>query len=289
MAWFELHQELCAHPKTKRMAKMLGISVPQAVGHCVCLWAWAMDYAQDGVLTDHGQDGIADAAQWTGDPNVLIQAMTDCGVGGKPGFLEFVNDELVIHDWEDYAGKYIEKRERERLRQRERRSGGKSPQGSNNVHSTLPQHTADVAANIRQDKIRGENITQDIISNVTVGAPTNGAADDVLIDPITATVVHKWEEVFFDTPWALDPPMAQIGKWLHFSGPDVLCYMIEQAKGKRNPAAWLWTTYDNWRQQGEVSPAVEKAVHAQHAPKRAPVTAIIDPITGKRVELAVAT
>lgn len=103
MAWFELHQELCAHPKTKRLAKSLGICLPQAVGHCVCLWTWAMSYAQNGVLTDYGQDGIADAAQWPGDPDAFVSAMIECGVGDKPGFIEWTSEDgLIIHDWEDY-------------------------------------------------------------------------------------------------------------------------------------------------------------------------------------------
>lgn len=187
MAWFELHQELCAHPKTKRLAKALGICLPQAVGHCVCLWTWAMSYAQDGDLTDHGEDGIADAAQWPGDARQFVNAMIECGIGDKPGFLEWVDGDvvnaLVIHDWEDYAGKYIEKRDREKLRQRERRSQVKPAVRTTDVHSTLPQHTADVAEQIREDKIREDKSTEDSESAPVGAAPTPEPAPGPVVEP----------------------------------------------------------------------------------------------------------
>lgn len=184
MAWFELHQELCAHPKTKRLAKTLGICLPQAVGHCVCLWTWAMSYAQDGVLTDYGQDGIADAAQWPGDPDVFVTAMIGCGVGDKPGFIEWTSEDgLIIHDWEDYAGKYIEKRDREKLRQRERRSQDKVRGHTPNVHSTLPQHTKDVAEQIREDKIREDKSTEDTESAPLGAAPSPDPVPEPVVEP----------------------------------------------------------------------------------------------------------
>ena len=33
MAWIEAHQELRNHPKTKKAARLLGISRPQMIGH----------------------------------------------------------------------------------------------------------------------------------------------------------------------------------------------------------------------------------------------------------------
>ena len=87
MAWSESHQELRDHPKTKRMARRLGISVPAAIGHLHCLWWWAMDYAPDGDISDYDAEDIADAAMWDGDAEQFLQALIDCGPGASHGFI----------------------------------------------------------------------------------------------------------------------------------------------------------------------------------------------------------
>ena len=37
MAWIELHQALVAHPKTKRLARRLGVNLPTAIGGALFL------------------------------------------------------------------------------------------------------------------------------------------------------------------------------------------------------------------------------------------------------------
>ncbi|GIM48438.1 hypothetical protein DNHGIG_39870 [Collibacillus ludicampi] len=51
MAWLKSHQEIARHPKTKRLAKALDISLPTAIGHLHLLWWWAMDFAKNGDLS----------------------------------------------------------------------------------------------------------------------------------------------------------------------------------------------------------------------------------------------
>jgi hypothetical protein len=62
-AWLELHQSLPTHRKTLIMADALDVKPVQIVGHLTCLWLWALDNAQDGVLHVSPQM-IARAAQW---------------------------------------------------------------------------------------------------------------------------------------------------------------------------------------------------------------------------------
>lgn len=116
MAWIESHQELARHPKTKRLSRLLGISTPAAVGHLHFLWWWAMDYAQDGELSRYDDSDIADACEWDGDPKVLVSSFVEAG------FIDETDDGLVIHDWFDYAGRLIEKREQNRERKRRSRA-----------------------------------------------------------------------------------------------------------------------------------------------------------------------
>lgn len=117
MAWIEAHQGLAQHPKTKRMARMLGISTAEAIGHLFMLWWWAMDYAQDGDLSKYDEFDIADAAQWTGDAKTFLDAVKNCGPGDSSGFIDERDGGLFLHDWNVYAGRLFNMREQNRERQ----------------------------------------------------------------------------------------------------------------------------------------------------------------------------
>ena len=104
MAWIELHQSLISHPKTKRLARRLGLPIPAAVGYLACLWCWCLEYAQDGNLSRYDAEELADAAMYQGnDSEGFVIALVEAG------FLERVNG-LQIHDWHDYAGRLVERR-----------------------------------------------------------------------------------------------------------------------------------------------------------------------------------
>lgn len=115
MAWIESHQELARHPKTKKLARLLGVSLPAAVGHLHFLWWWAMDYAQDGDLSRYDAYDIADACGWEGDPEKILSALIESG------FIDQTEEGLFIHDWDDYAGRLIEKRKANTERKRKSR------------------------------------------------------------------------------------------------------------------------------------------------------------------------
>lgn len=115
MAWIESHDNLAGHPKTRRAARMLGVSIPTMIGHLHLLWHWCLKYADDGDLSGYDHADIADAMMWDGDPTELVNALLNCGPAGKAGFLEETEDgSLIVHDWFDYAGKLIAKREEAR-------------------------------------------------------------------------------------------------------------------------------------------------------------------------------
>lgn len=117
MAWIESHQELVRHPKTRKLSRKLGITIPAAIGHLHMLWWWALDYAQDGDVSSFEPEDIADAIDWPLDrSDLLLDALIDS---------EFIDDcegKLVIHDWFDYVGRLIDKREQNRERKRKSRS-----------------------------------------------------------------------------------------------------------------------------------------------------------------------
>ncbi|WP_088186362.1 DnaD domain protein [Desulfosporosinus sp. FKA] len=119
MAWIPSNQEIARHPKTKRLARLLGVSLPATVGHLHFLWWWALDFAQDGNLTEFDAFDLAAASEWDGDEKTFVAALISAGwIDGNP---EDPDGQKYIHDWKEYTGKLIEKREEDAARKREDR------------------------------------------------------------------------------------------------------------------------------------------------------------------------
>ena len=104
MAWIESHQSLRDHRKTKRMARRLGIPRIYVVGHLHGVWWWALDNAPKGFVSDDDLPSIAEAAEWPGQEEEFVEAMV------YAEFAERVGGGVVIHDWDEYAGKLLDQR-----------------------------------------------------------------------------------------------------------------------------------------------------------------------------------
>jgi len=125
VAWIESNQELARHPKLARLAGRLEITRRDAVGLMHLLWWWCLDYAPEGDLSGFNPEEIAAAVDWTGDPGDLLAALQNVpGTGGGRPAPGFINDDLTVHDWHDYAGKLIERRRANAERKRIARAGG---------------------------------------------------------------------------------------------------------------------------------------------------------------------
>lgn len=143
MAYIESHQELGSHPKTRKLARLLGISRATAVGHLHFLWWWATDYAGDGCLARFDPLDIAVGAEWDGDPDAFLAALIDAG---------FVDPDRAIHDWDEYAGKLNDRRARNAERMRAARARERN--GANeHVQRTL-------RARVQLDNTTQDNTTQ---------------------------------------------------------------------------------------------------------------------------------
>lgn len=136
MAWIEVHQTLPTHRKTMEAAAILDVIPAQMVGHLICLWLWALDNAQDGVMytSRHALRNkmVANVSQWGNDPDTFVEALVEAG------FLNERDDALEINDWFDYAGKLMETRKANRERQRRYREAKKSQEKGeeSNAHVT---------------------------------------------------------------------------------------------------------------------------------------------------------
>lgn len=153
MAWIESHQTLRQHPKTKKLSRKLGVSIPAAIGHLHCLWWWALDYADDGDLSRYDKEDIADAAMWEVEhADIFVSAMISAGL------IDETDTGYVLHDWSDYAGKLIERREanRERTRKWREKRTEKSPKR----HVTHTKQSRDRAT--EPDPTKPDRTTPDI-------------------------------------------------------------------------------------------------------------------------------
>jgi hypothetical protein len=120
LAWIEVHQALFTHRKTLELAELLALPEVYASAHLIALWTWALDNAPTSCLPKSARI-IAKAAQYPGDAQAFIEACV------KVGFIDEVADGWLIHDWDEYAGKLLYQRDRNRAKQqawRERQQNG---------------------------------------------------------------------------------------------------------------------------------------------------------------------
>ena len=106
------------------LAKRLDISVPEVIGHVHLLWWWALDYCKDGYITRY-RDYIPMAAQWEGDGEKFTKALIEFG------WVDEMDDELIIHDWMEWTGKLETVRQADRERKRKARSSANSKNSAN--------------------------------------------------------------------------------------------------------------------------------------------------------------
>lgn len=133
MAWIESHQSLLTHRKTARLARQLGVSKITAIGHLHALWWWAVDNTAAGDLSSLEAADIADGACWEGDAAAFVEALT------YAGFVDADADGLRLHNWDQYTGRLVERREAnaERMRRaRATREAHTRPKGAAHVQRT---------------------------------------------------------------------------------------------------------------------------------------------------------
>ncbi|PAF32114.1 hypothetical protein CHI14_09595 [Paenibacillus sp. 7516] len=82
-----------------------------------------MDYAPEGDITRFDPEDIADAVEWQGEADLLLKSLLDVG------FIDEIDGMICIHDWFDYAGRLVEKREKNNERKRKSRLKQKENEG----------------------------------------------------------------------------------------------------------------------------------------------------------------
>ena len=246
MAWLQIHQTLKDHRKLLKSADLLNIEPPHMMGILVSLWLWAIDNAPDGKLEEISPRIIARAAQWSGDPELLIEALKasewldECQT----------EDTLEIHDWEDYAGKLIEQRISERERSRKRRAKkSKKPEDDQQTTGGRPaddqQTTAGRVEKSRVDKSRVDKEIKDSKGD----KPPEEPADEN--SKREAVPYKKIQEIFIETCPSFSKIMAINGqrkkavgaRWNEHKDIEVFKALFEKAEASsfmkgRNERNW---------------------------------------------------
>lgn len=98
MAWTESHTVLIRHRKLVELAASLRIRPAHAMGHLHALWHAALEQQEDGDLSAWSDEFIAQASDFPGNAPQYVRLLQ------KHRWL----DGKLIHDWLDYAGRYLD-------------------------------------------------------------------------------------------------------------------------------------------------------------------------------------
>jgi len=116
--------DLKEHPRTKKLARSLGVCPREAQGYLLCLWQWAFKYCEDGCIDGWTETDIADGCDFSGDPVLFRTALIDAGWLDKSG---------KLHAWNSHAGKLFRSREKAAEKMRMFRARKKKEQGQSGV------------------------------------------------------------------------------------------------------------------------------------------------------------
>jgi hypothetical protein len=151
--WIESHRGLRDHPKTVTLAATWGDRKTCVIGHLHELWWWTLEYAPAGVIRPEFYPQVVQACEWHGRAEKFWSGLVESG------FLDLQMDgSYVVHDWDEYALRRIQRHDKDNERKEKWRAGraGKTgpdaPVGrpkSQNATSgatspyarTLPDHT----------------------------------------------------------------------------------------------------------------------------------------------------
>lgn len=110
--WIRLDCNFAAHPKVRRLQRLL--DNPLADAYAVRLMLWCRNYSPDGDLSGFSPEEIEDAIGWSGDPGVLFDALR------AAGFVDVGEDGLSeLHGFGERQG--TEQRSKEQAAERQRR------------------------------------------------------------------------------------------------------------------------------------------------------------------------
>lgn len=257
--YVQVAETLIDHPKTTRAMRALRINRMQVVGHLVAMWNWALKNAPDGDLSRFSVRDISDAARFTdpddfeeeadGAARRFVEALQECRTSESGhGFLGVVDGRLVIHDWQEYGGKLLAKREDNAQRKRQQRAG-EQPEASSSTsgHADVTRTSRGRTTGLLKER-RGEERREEKTETTDHGAkpPREGSSGRSASGRSDASGRRR-PDLDIDKVLAeadSDPARSNWRPWLDW----------HQARVRPdNPAAWRQAVVANW-ERGDGAP-----------------------------------
>tara|TARA_Y100000114_G_C11761036_1_gene329748 strand:+ start:961 stop:1809 length:849 start_codon:yes stop_codon:yes gene_type:complete len=206
MAWLRLEASFGRHPKTRRLARRLGLDLLQVRGLLVGLWVWALEFAPDGDLRSFDAEAIAEGCGWLdvapeGDPGALVAELESVGLLDRTG------DGWVVHDWMEYAGS-LKAAQAQREKRRRKAERGQSSDRTGTVPVLYRDRTRTVPKDGRTDETDGMDGTDGTdggqlaltpppppSSPVVLEVPCSGRGRGGVFE-VTEDDVRQWSEDF---------------------------------------------------------------------------------------------
>lgn len=140
--WLKVEGKVVSHPKTKHLARLWGCDPYMVVGFLVAFWDHLLEFQSDGQVSDVRTEDLDELAARCQQRAIavhltVLDALKEAG---------FVDPDGRAHDWEDYAGALVTKRQRDRDRKREERkkSSGRPADGSRTSAPRVEQSRAEI-------------------------------------------------------------------------------------------------------------------------------------------------
>lgn len=155
--WFQVETTLVGSPKIRRLHYKLHCPECEAIGIVIVLWDWAVKGNADeyGRILDATKDDIEKALFYRNSQESKIEYGTIVDSLVETGWLDYVDGNYFLHDWQDHQGelyKLRKHREKEAERKRAYRSRGFQQQNGEQDDdipqespSESPQNTTDDA------------------------------------------------------------------------------------------------------------------------------------------------
>ncbi len=103
MPYINVDTPLIRHRKFKKFKRLLNVDNATALGYLVSLWSNVLELAEDGEISKWSEEDIAEYACFGGEPDLFSNALALNG----DGFIDIKGKRKFIHDWWDYAGRYL--------------------------------------------------------------------------------------------------------------------------------------------------------------------------------------
>lgn len=264
--WIRVHANLADKPVIWRAVKELRISQNEGIGLLVRFWGEMSQHGNDGLVITLTDEQIEAWGGWRGKRGKLAAFIRQF----------HTDDDGRVNEWDDYAGKLEDRRQKDRDRKREardrkRKSRGQSTRRPADAPPEVPQDvTVDAPQTVRTESLPARAVRDDTIRDTTSSKTTtprrtkrdersSGAESSDLLpaEPARETwltpICHAWEARNGAGSFAIIARQAAgaLGKLRHagHDSPTIATYLdvyLERTDAQYASITRFAQTYEQW-------------------------------------------